>query len=253
MMASVGVFSFPSALAGGAGATGGGAPSSSSQVPSPISPVVKPAASVSSNSSSGSSPETSPSPPPSMVSPMTPPPQPVQSASPTPEMSPPLVVRPPTPPMAGPAGLFAEAFKLVDGSPFDELDSNASVGRGGPGSVGAPESVNGGGSSAGYPLEVGGSLSDCMEQDCSLCQNKFISPRVLACLHVFCETCLEKHLGDADEVKKLEGLIECPTCKQPTKVGTKGIGALHQDYILTNVLDLSTIEPSMLACTSCKS
>lgn len=160
--------------------------------------------------------------------------------------------------MSGPAGLFADAFKLVADSsmPFDELDSNASVGggRGGPGSVGAPESVNGGGSSAGgYPLDVGGSLSDCMEQDCSLCQNKFISPRVLACLHVFCETCLEKHLGDADELKKLEGLIECPTCKQPTKVGTKGIGALHQDYVLTNVLDLSTIEPSMLACTSCKS
>lgn len=156
-MASVGVFSFPSALAGGS-ATGGG-----SQVPAPLSPVA---------TSISSSPETSPSPPPSAVaSPPTPPPP----ASPTPEMSPPLVVRPPTPPMSGPAGLFADAFKLVADSsmPFDELDSNASVGggRGGPGSVGAPESVNGGGSSAGgYPLDVGGSLSDCMEQDCSLCQ-----------------------------------------------------------------------------------
>ena len=28
-----------------------------------------------------------------------------------------------------------------------------------------------------------------------------------ACLHVFCDTCLEKYLGDADEVKKLEELI----------------------------------------------
>ena len=33
----------------------------------------------------------------------------------------------------------------------------------------------------------------------------------------------------------------------------KGAAGLHHDYILTNVLDLSTIEPSLLACTSCKS
>lgn len=40
---------------------------------------------------------------------------------------------------------------------------------------------------------------------------------------------------------------------QPTKVGSKGASSLICDYVYTNILDLSTIEPGMLACTSCKS
>jgi hypothetical protein len=73
----------------------------------------------------------------------------------------------------------------------------------------------------------------------------------LSCLHVFCETCIEKSLNDENGPDEMS--MECPICKQTTKVGMKGAAGLHQNYILTNVLDLSTIEPSLLACTSCKS
>uniref|UniRef100_A0A182N4M2 B box-type domain-containing protein n=1 Tax=Anopheles dirus TaxID=7168 RepID=A0A182N4M2_9DIPT len=106
-----------------------------------------------------------------------------------------------------------------------------------------------------YQLEHG-SLSDLMEQDCTLCQNKFTSPRVLSCLHVFCECCLDKQLvdgGDKNVDTGSGGTIVCTICKQSTPVGPKGAAGLHQDYILSNVLDLSTIEPALLACTSCKS
>uniref|UniRef100_A0A182MQU5 B box-type domain-containing protein n=1 Tax=Anopheles culicifacies TaxID=139723 RepID=A0A182MQU5_9DIPT len=101
------------------------------------------------------------------------------------------------------------------------------------------------------------SLSDFMDQDCTLCKNKFTSPRVLSCLHVFCESCLDKLLADGSGEKNLEGgngsAIVCTICKQSTPIGPKGAAGLHQDYILSNVLDLSTIEPALLACTSCKS
>ncbi|XP_055630856.1 brain tumor protein-like [Toxorhynchites rutilus septentrionalis] len=170
---------------------------------------------------------------------------PIISMSPTSENVPmvkSVPVRTVTPTTMG--GIFSETFKLVENGPFDEIEPDANGGRSS-GNVSVQDSIHG------YPLE-NGSLTDFMEQDCTVCQNKYVSPRVLSCLHVFCETCLEKLLNEEDG-KKFDCLIECPTCKQPTKLGPAGVRALHQDYILTNVLDLSTIEPSMLACTSCKS
>ncbi|XP_058467336.1 B-box type zinc finger protein ncl-1-like [Malaya genurostris] len=251
-MASVGVFAFPSAITSSSG--------NSTNNPIPPAGVVKPVVTpVPPPTVCGSGSDTPPVPAavPVTVVPtsstasgavvsngMTSIETPLISMSPTPESvssGKPVPTTIPTSTAGGP--LFTDVFTLVDSVPFDDLESDSNGARSS-GSVGVPESTNG------YPLE-NGSLSECMEQDCTLCENKYVSPRVLSCLHVFCESCLDKLLDD--EAKKLEGLIECPTCKQPTKVGPKGVGTLHQDYILTNVLDLSTIEPSMLACTSCKS
>lgn len=54
---------------------------------------------------------------------------------------------------------------------------------------------------------------------CKLCDNKFVSPRVLTCLHVFCEGCIQKIMVDeaGDLIKKIY-TVSCPLCKQVTKV-----------------------------------
>uniref|UniRef100_A0A182PA16 B box-type domain-containing protein n=1 Tax=Anopheles epiroticus TaxID=199890 RepID=A0A182PA16_9DIPT len=140
------------------------------------------------------------------------------------------------------SGMFPEVFKLED---MLELEN---VGNG---------TLSENGSTVGDFQLDNSSLSDLMEQDCTLCKNKFSSPRVLSCLHVFCESCLDKLLAEGTGDKGLElgngSTIVCTICKQSTPIGSKGAAGLHQDYILSNVLDLSSIEPALLACTSCKS
>ncbi|XP_058979021.1 uncharacterized protein LOC131802651 isoform X2 [Musca domestica] len=136
-------------------------------------------------------------------------------------------------------------------------------------------------SNVGSELESGsledssGSLGDGdVDKNCKICSSRLQSPRVLSCLHVFCESCLNKLLnedssggnlssssstssvgGDLVPLHNCSGKsqIRCPICKQITMVGPNGVQSLTCDYILTNILDLATIESEQLYCTSCKS
>lgn len=79
------------------------------------------------------------------------------------------------------------------------------------------------------------------------------SPRVLSCLHVFCEECIngmvnENNNGLLDDAND----IECPICHQSTAI-KENAQTLPPDYVLTNILDLVSMEPGSLQCTSCKS
>lgn len=90
------------------------------------------------------------------------------------------------------------------------------------------------------------------EEKCPLCSNKVCLPRVLTCLHVFCEACLDKILIDEAGDSKVGSILKCPLCQQETAVGSKGAASLPSDYVLTNILDMSAIENMSVLCTSCK-
>ncbi|XP_029667925.1 B-box type zinc finger protein ncl-1-like [Formica exsecta] len=90
------------------------------------------------------------------------------------------------------------------------------------------------------------------DQGCAVCMSKLCSPRVLSCLHVFCETCLDKLLMDEAGDSKVGSIINCPVCHQETSVSSKGAASLTCDYVLTNILDMSAIENMAVLCTSCK-
>ncbi|XP_066588781.1 B-box type zinc finger protein ncl-1 [Prorops nasuta] len=90
------------------------------------------------------------------------------------------------------------------------------------------------------------------DQECALCMNKLSSPRVLSCLHVFCEACLDKLLMDEAGDSKKTSVLKCPLCSQETSVSSKGAASLTCDYVLTNILDMSAIENMAVLCTSCK-
>ncbi|KAJ2950578.1 hypothetical protein O0L34_g8826 [Tuta absoluta] len=92
-----------------------------------------------------------------------------------------------------------------------------------------------------------------LEQNCKICDNKLCSPRVLSCLHVFCEACIDKLMvNEAGDTLKYNLAVECPMCQQETKIPGGGACALPSDYLLTNILDVSAMDQSIV-CTCCKS
>ena len=90
-------------------------------------------------------------------------------------------------------------------------------------------------------LEDNSSYENCKdsigENECGICCKNLISPRVLSCLHVFCESCIDKTSIESEH-KQLGMIIICPMCRQQTLMGDKGASQLPCDYVLTNILDV---------------
>ncbi|XP_057651970.1 B-box type zinc finger protein ncl-1 isoform X1 [Diorhabda carinulata] len=86
--------------------------------------------------------------------------------------------------------------------------------------------------------------------NCGMCGGLLVVPRMLHCLHVFCEECLDKKLvTDGGDASSINASIICPTCCHSTLVGTKLLAALPLDVTKTNISDVSN--SVTLHCTSC--
>ena len=90
---------------------------------------------------------------------------------------------------------------------------------------------------------------------CHVCDNSFNMPKVLTCLHVFCQDCIEKLVepGTPDEGGSAPSkIIICPVCSQETRVGAKGVAELQPDNVMINMQDMESIKKMKVICTSCK-
>ncbi|KAJ8297904.1 hypothetical protein KUTeg_024435 [Tegillarca granosa] len=90
-----------------------------------------------------------------------------------------------------------------------------------------------------------------------ICEEKLDNPKILSCLHVFCQKCIEKQVEEsAGEECPLPSPrpqdITCTICKQDTKIPSNGVEDLPSDYVIMDMLEMSAIEDMQIVCTSCK-
>ena len=88
---------------------------------------------------------------------------------------------------------------------------------------------------------------------CSVCLEEYHRPRVLPCLHVFCEACLEKLVRTQRD--KLRALC-CPNCRKPAPLPEGGVSSLPSAFYIHHLLEVREVlekvrNPEKAQCDKC--
>ncbi|KAJ8001302.1 hypothetical protein DPEC_G00192910 [Dallia pectoralis] len=67
---------------------------------------------------------------------------------------------------------------------------------------------------------------------CSICLDRYNNPKVLPCLHTFCERCLQNYIPAHSLT------LSCPVCRQTSILPEKGVSALQSNFFITNLMDV---------------
>ncbi|KAJ8262431.1 hypothetical protein GJAV_G00166400 [Gymnothorax javanicus] len=80
---------------------------------------------------------------------------------------------------------------------------------------------------------------------CSICLDHYNKPKVLPCLHTFCERCLQIYIPAHSLT------ISCPVCRQTSILPERGVSALQSNFFITGLMDVLQRSPdsSSEACT----
>ena len=88
---------------------------------------------------------------------------------------------------------------------------------------------------------------------CPICLDTYTSPRVLPCLHVFCENCLGRLvLRDADNLT-----ATCPNCRRETRLPQEGVASLPSAFYINHLFEVRDTlqkvkDPNKTRCEKCK-
>jgi hypothetical protein len=78
---------------------------------------------------------------------------------------------------------------------------------------------------------------------CRICQGDYVRPKVLPCLHTFCEQCL------VSEVPAHSLAVTCPTCRQQSILPLEGVSGLHDNVVLVGLMDAID---QLVSCAMCQ-
>lgn len=81
--------------------------------------------------------------------------------------------------------------------------------------------------------------------DCVLCEENFKSPKVLPCLHTFCQQCLEQI------IRVPERALSCPVCNVEMNIPANGLSAIPDNTFAMNMLNILAVQ-NPTACTNCE-
>lgn len=68
--------------------------------------------------------------------------------------------------------------------------------------------------------------------NCGICLGRYCNPKVLPCLHTFCQVCLSNYIPE-------ESLsVSCPVCRQQSILPIDGVKALQTNFFVTNLMEV---------------
>ncbi|XP_078678793.1 E3 ubiquitin-protein ligase TRIM45-like [Branchiostoma floridae x Branchiostoma belcheri] len=70
---------------------------------------------------------------------------------------------------------------------------------------------------------------------CQICYNDFERPKILPCLHTFCQGCLEKLF-----TAQVGPNLSCPTCRQDLSLPPGGVQGLKDNFLVSKLRDVVT-------------
>ncbi|XP_029905754.1 tripartite motif-containing protein 2 isoform X2 [Myripristis murdjan] len=77
---------------------------------------------------------------------------------------------------------------------------------------------------------------------CSICLDRYENPKVLPCLHTFCESFNFLNLADSrclqNYIPAHSLTLSCPVCRQTSILPEKGVAALQSNFFITNLMDV---------------
>ncbi|XP_053218581.1 E3 ubiquitin-protein ligase TRIM56-like [Podarcis raffonei] len=80
---------------------------------------------------------------------------------------------------------------------------------------------------------------------CTICLERLRRPKILPCLHSYCQECLRKLAGGRKE-------LQCPECRERVALPEGGVGALRTNFFINGLLDLvrptGEAEPTCSLC-----
>ncbi|XP_038055891.1 E3 ubiquitin-protein ligase TRIM56-like [Patiria miniata] len=78
--------------------------------------------------------------------------------------------------------------------------------------------------------------------ECPICFSRFTNPKILDCLHSFCQRCLEKMMEGHPQQRE----ITCPVCRQQTALSEAGIGGIANHFSLMALVDEVTQQEELV-------
>ncbi|CAH1774584.1 unnamed protein product [Owenia fusiformis] len=94
------------------------------------------------------------------------------------------------------------------------------------------------------------SLSEEVKQDlieCKICLEVMKTPKVLNCLHTFCEGCIE----DLGRKMDQKDDISCPVCRNVTTLPPGGVKALRANFLINTLQDALGKSTQLVKCEFC--
>uniref|UniRef100_A0A8C6NZL4 RING-type E3 ubiquitin transferase n=1 Tax=Nothobranchius furzeri TaxID=105023 RepID=A0A8C6NZL4_NOTFU len=80
---------------------------------------------------------------------------------------------------------------------------------------------------------------------CSICLDHYHNPKVLPCLHTFCESCLQNYIPPESLT------LSCPVCRQTSILPEKGVCALQNNFFISNLMEVLQREPECSRPEAC--